>query len=319
MIEDLFSCVNDEPKLTVLSMGAGQDSTALLLKYINDPAFKTKYAPNDFLVVMSDTGDEFDETYAHVQHLQNICKKEGIEFTFITNDMGYHTGDWQSLTHFYEAKDAIGSKCYPKICSQRLKIDPIYRYLEDYVGNKYGVRTGRKTGLRQFAKESGKIRMMIGIATKEEKRTTKAEDNKARWYRESIEHSYPLIDLNMDRAACQDYIRSVGETVPIPSNCKRCPFLSEEELEYMRRFESQALLEWVHYEQNKLNRWKHLEQSEVITKTGEIKIENKNFGVWGKKYLPEMIELVKDKFADWTDDQIIEYRMSHGHCVASSF
>ncbi len=106
-------------------MGAGQDSTALLYKYINDPAFKEKYAPNDFLVVMSDTGDEFDETYAHVKYLKQKCAEHDIEFTFITRDMGYHTGDWQSLQHFYKAKSAIGSKAYPKICSQRLKIDPI--------------------------------------------------------------------------------------------------------------------------------------------------------------------------------------------------
>lgn len=31
MMNDLFAPQNDEPKLTVLSMGAGQDSTALLL------------------------------------------------------------------------------------------------------------------------------------------------------------------------------------------------------------------------------------------------------------------------------------------------
>ena len=79
---------------------------------------------------MSDTGDEFDETYETVEETKLLCKKHNIEFTFITNDMGYHKGDWQSLTHFYKAKSAVGSKAYPKICSQRLKIDVIYNYFE---------------------------------------------------------------------------------------------------------------------------------------------------------------------------------------------
>lgn len=319
MMNDLFAPQNDEPKLTVLSMGAGQDSTALLYKYINDPDFRNKYAPNDFLVVMSDTGNEHSETYEHVRYLQSKCKEHGIEFVFITSDMGYHTGDWKSLQHFYKVKNAIGSKAYPKICSQRLKIDPIYRFLEDYVGKRYGVKTGRKSGLKQFAKESGKIRMIIGIAKNEEKRMTNAEDNKASWYRESVTHSYPLVELGMDRAACQRYIISLNETVPLPSNCVMCPFLSLEELEWIRRNKAEALKEWVALEQAKLNKWSHLDSIEVTTKSGKKKTENRNLGVWGKRYLPEMIEVAKEKFADWSDARIHEYRMSHGHCVNTSF
>lgn len=224
---DLFAYQGNHPKLTCLSFGAGHDSTALLYKYIYDDSFREQYAPNDFLVIMSDTGNEFDETYEHVEYVKKKCTEHSIEFVFLTNDMGYHTGDWQSLQHFYKAKSAIGSKAYPKICSQRLKIDPIYRYLEDHVGKRYGVKTGRKRGLKQFARESGKIRMMIGIAKSEERRMTNASENKYQWYRESIQHSYPLTELGMDRAACIKYISSVGEKVPLPSNCKMCPFLSD--------------------------------------------------------------------------------------------
>ena len=319
MINDLFAPQNDEPRLTVLSMGAGQDSTALLYRYINDPEFRTKYAPNDFVVIMSDTGNEHDETYQTVRYLQKKCEDHGIEFVFITNDMGYHTGDWQSLQHFYKVKGAIGSKAYPKICSQRLKIDPIYRFLEDYVGKRYGVKVGRKAGLKQFAKESGKIRMIIGIAKNEEKRMSSAEDNKASWYRESITHSYPLVELGMDRAACQEYIKSVGEEVPLPSNCIFCPFASLEEIEWLRRNYSESLNEWVALEKAKLNKWRHLDAIEVKTKSGKTKIENRNLGVWGKRYLPEIIETAKEKFADWSDERVHEYRMSHGHCVSTSF
>ena len=54
---DLFSLdTSDAAKLTVLSMGLGQDSTALLYKYAYDAEFRKHYAPNDFLVI---SGDDF--------------------------------------------------------------------------------------------------------------------------------------------------------------------------------------------------------------------------------------------------------------------
>jgi hypothetical protein len=268
---------------------------------------------------MSDTGNEFDETYQTVRETTELCKRHGIEFVFITPDMGFHTGEWQSLPRFYEAKSAVGSKAYPKICSQRLKIDPIYRFLEHHLGEKYRVKKGMKAGFREFAQKWGKIRMIIGIADGEQKRTTEACNNKARWYPESIEHSYPLVEMGMDRKACQDYIKSKGYEIPIPSNCKMCPFLSEEELEYLRRFEPLALEQWVGYEARKLHKFSHLNAVEVKTKTGQTRIENKNFGVWGVTYLPEMIEKVRAKFQHWSDAQIKEYRMSHGHCTQSVF
>lgn len=307
------------PLLTVLSYGAGQDSHTLLLKYIHDPGFRNAYAPNHFKVIMSDTGNEFDETYHTVEHARKLCQQHGIDFTFITSDMGYHTGEWQSLPAFYEAKSAIGSVCYPKICTQRLKIGPIYSYLEDFLSEKYGVRHGKKSGFRSFAKRYGKIRMLIGIADGEQKRMSSAAENKARWYRESVEHSYPLVELRYNRQACQDYIRSMGEKVPIPSNCKMCPYLAPQELEYLRRFEPDSLSQWVGYEQAKLHKFRHLDSVEITNRHGKTTIENKNYGVFGKIYLPEMIEKVKREYASWSDAQIRDYRNSHGHCVASVY
>ncbi|MBE0362231.1 hypothetical protein PULV_a4048 [Pseudoalteromonas ulvae UL12] len=322
MTLDMFACSDDSAKLTVLSMGLGQDSTALLYKYVYDEHFKKQYAPNDFLVIFSDTGNEFPQTYEHLESIKIFCETHGIEFVHLIPEMGYHTGDWQSLEHFYEVKEAVGSKAYPKICSQRLKIEPIYRYLEDYLGQKYGVKVGKKKGFRQFAVEFGKVQMMIGIAKNEEKRMSDAADRKERWYRESIEHIYPLVDMNMDRKGCQTYIKSVGHKIPIPSNCMMCPFLSEEELEYLRRFEPKALENWIYYEKRKLNRWSHLEAVPVNKGTDDeprIVYVNKNLGVWGKRRLPEMVSIVQEKFKNWTDDMIIDYRMSHGHCVASAY
>lgn len=314
------------PQLTVLSFGGGQDSSALLEMYLEDKSFREKYAPNDFLVIMSDTGDEFDQTYKHVRSVQTRCAEEGVEFVFLTSDMGYHSKNWQSLRHFYRHHDAIGSKAYPKTCTDQLKLKPIYRFLEQWLSERYGVSCGRKKGFREFAQRYGRLHMILGIAKGEERRVSDPQKNPRKWFRESVLPIYPLIDLGMDRAACQDYLHSKGLYV-IPSNCKACPFLSLEELEYLRRFFPLDLEDWVSLEAAKLE--KYQDKSAIIVtdtdgrpkrnKQGQIVIVNKNYGVFGVTPLPEKIREAADKFSHWTDAQIAEYRYSHGHCVTTAY
>ena len=304
--------------LTVLSYGGGQDSTAILLKLIHDREFRQQYAPGRLLVVMSDTGDEHPETYQTVSDVRRLCRQHDIEFVFITSDMGFHSPSWLSLRHFYRTHDTIGSQAYPKTCSDRLKIEPTYRFLEQWLTDEYGVRFGRKKGIEQFAAERGKVKMILGIAKGEENRTSLAADSRKKWYRNSIEHVYPLIDIGWDRGACQEYIHSHGMTV-VPSNCMACPYMNEAELEYQRRFNPDKLAELIELEAAKLA--KHSDKSAVITTDakGNEKIVNKNFGVFRLTYLPEKIAQAKEKYVHWSDAKIREHRYSHGHCVMSKF
>jgi 3'-phosphoadenosine 5'-phosphosulfate sulfotransferase (PAPS reductase)/FAD synthetase len=321
---DLFA--PNTQQLTVLSFGGGQDSSALLEMYLDNPEFRKIYAPNDFSVVMSDIGDEFDATYEHVKNVQERSRNAGVEFVFITSDMGFHSSSWLSLRHFYRTHDTIGSKSYPKTCSIRLKIQPIYRFLEYWLSKRYGVQCYNKKGIREFAAQYGKIKMMIGIAKGEEKRVSESSNSPLRWYRDSIETIYPLIDLEMGRQECQDYLHSKDLRV-IPSNCKACPFLSLEELEYLRRFHAEDLDDWVELEAAKMR--KHRDKEAVIVtdkegntrfdRNGHPKTANKNYGVFGVKALPEKIEEARIKFTDWPDQRISEYRYSHGHCVSTAY
>lgn len=319
--------VNTKAKLSVLSFGAGTDSSAILEMLLeNKDGFRDKYAPNDLLIIMSDTQDEFPETYKHVEHVTEQCASAGVEFVFITSDMGYHSDSWLGLRHFYRTKGTIGSKMFPKTCTSRLKLQPIYRFLEQYLAKNYGVTHGNKRGFYQFVSRYGKIDMMLGIAKGEERRVAKADKNPNKWYRENINPVYPLIDLGMDRAACQDYLQTKGLKI-LPSNCKACPFMSIEELEYLRRFENDSLTDLVELEAAKIARFTHLEAVEVTDKEGNTlfkrdgspKTTNKNYGVWGTTLLPAKIEQAKEMFAEASDDYIREYRYSHGHCVANAY
>lgn len=314
---DLFAPVGTT--LTVLSFGAGQDSTALLEMYIQDEAgFRARYAPGDFLVVMSNTSDEHKHTMEHVERVRARCASLGIPFVLINPDMGYHSASWLGLRHFYRTKTAIGSKSFPQTtCSHKLKIEPIYRFLEDHLALQYGVKKGNKRGFYEFAARFGKVRVIIGIAKGEEGRRAKPQANPV-WFRENVEVVYPLIDYGMDRAACQAYIASKGQPVPMPSNCVLCHWLSLQELEWMRRNLPADLEDWCQLEEAKLAKYAHLNRVPVVRLDAEgneiTKYVNKNLGVFGTRTLREKIIEAQEKYGHWSDAELTAWKFSHGKC-----
>jgi hypothetical protein len=294
------------PELTVLSFGAGQDSTTLLHLYaVDHPGFRARYAPKRFLVLMADTGDEHPETVAHVADTAALCRARGIEFHHIALGLGYHPRLWaRGLRAFYRDKQTVGCKAFQKWCTDNLKLVPLYRFLDQWVGREYRLAAGNKRGLYAFARRYGPIRMLLGIATGEERRVASGT-NDTPWMRDCIERSYPLIDLGMDRAACQRYIRALGLPVPVPSNCMLCPYRSEIELLWLHRFHPADYQEWVELEAAKLRRF--------------AERPGKNLGVFGKRSLPEVLKDAIEKYGHLSDAQLDEHRMSHGHCVTSKY
>lgn len=292
----------------MLSFGGGQDSTAILLKLIHDRSFRQLYAPEDLIVVMADTANEHDETYHHVQEMQYLCQVHDIPFFLITGEMGFTSPSWsQGLVGFYELKNTIGSKAFPKTCTDKLKITPIYNWLGQYIQKTYGIeKTGRANIIREFAQQYGKVTVLLGIAKGEESRASTNEDSPSKWMRESVNKQYPLIDLGMDRQACQDYIEETGYAIPIPSNCILCPFMSYQELLYLKRNMPAWYDKWVILEQNKITANSHIDPS-------------RNLGVWGAKRLPEALQIAEEKFGHMTNEELREYKMSHGHCVKSKY
>lgn len=142
-----------EPELTVLSYGGGQDSTALLAMYALDhQGFRQRWAPRRFLVVMADTGDEHPETSRHVDWTRAFCREHGIEFHHLALGQGWHPRLWAGgLRAFYRAKRTVGSKAFRKWCMDNLKLVPIYRFLEAWIGREYRLPTGGKRGYAALA------------------------------------------------------------------------------------------------------------------------------------------------------------------------
>lgn len=59
-----------------------------------------------------------------------------------------------------------------------------------------------------------------------------------------------------------------------------------------------------------------LEQNKI---EANLHMGDKNLGVWGKVLLPQKLQEVISKHGHMTDLELIEYKMSHGHCVKSKY
>lgn len=304
--------------LTILSYGAGQDSTAILLKLIHDQEFRSRYAPGELMVIMSDTGNEHPYTYEHVEFTKKLCEEHSIHFEMLDNSRGYHTEGWCDLVTPQLRKE--GGKYKPtmvqlgtKSCTDNLKIKPIYKFLDEYLNEKFNygfnVRKFRgcgKQALKKFHSENGKIRILIGFAKGEETRAHKSNKIQDKDYNSEADswgkclfREYPLIDIAMDRAACQKFITEKIGYCPMPSNCMLCPYQSEQELLWLYKNHRDQFETWIEIEANKLARY-------------EGKTE-KNHGVYNnKKTLRDKIESAQEKYGSWSDEDLANYKMSHG-------
>lgn len=322
------------PRLTVLSYGAGQDSSALLVLYVEDPAWRAAYAPNDFLVVFSDTGNEHPETYAHIEATKKYCLKHGIEFVHIEPSMGYHTGNWKDLLTRYRSNNSIGAVGYNPTCTWHLKLKPIYNFLEDYIKSRYGLKGTRKRAYYEFMEEYGApVRVLVGIASGEDTRIPKKRLIEPVYLQEATERRWPLFEMGADRAACHELLKSTpvpinpAKPLPPPSNCMICFYMSDQEMVWLHRFHPDVWDMWVELEANKIQASEEQRITRFMEFNGDpFDKKNKkgntvyaNNGVKGTKLLPEKLEAALKRYGHWTDEQLNEYKMSHGHCVKSQY
>ena len=309
-------------KLSILSFGAGQESTAIAYLLALDQGFRKIYAPDDLLILGSDTGDEHPETYAHIEWMKKWCKEKGLEFVWITSDMGFHGETWKTLTTQYRHNGNIGSRQYSRTCTDNLKLSPFRRALAVWIRDRYfpGEFANGPALRRQvfpaFKERYGKIEVMLGFASTERRRMEKSvaalnnpESALPRWYRENFTLTFPLIDaLGWDRKATQDYMRRVGLPVPVPSNCLRCHFRGPVELLWLSRNHPAKMREWIELEAAKIAKYRERGLA-----------DDKNQGVYGKKLLPEALADAERQFGHMTNAELEDYRMSHGHCVSNAF
>lgn len=164
-----------------LSYGGGVNSTALTILLVRGKL--PQYAP--WRIVMADTGDEKDRTYAYIRDVFGPWLEQHGKALEIAKPKETVLGRWQRL-------NVTGSRII-RACSIEGKIKPIEKHI---------------------AANGGSLGQLIGIDAGEAHR---AKDRPGKFY--------PLVDLDIDRDECEAIIKAEGMPSPGKSGCWHCPFM----------------------------------------------------------------------------------------------
>jgi len=188
--------------LRILSFGAGVDSSALLIYHLFVRSLKIDH------VVFSDTGAELPPTYRNLRRFQALCAAHNIPFTKTSRTIERLGRRQENIYQWLTRNGCIplmpGSTKH--VCSARFKGDVIDAWAN-----------------RIYPKQP--ITFLIGIEFNEKNRVKRFTPPK----NTRFSYEYPLIDLQMDRAACQTLLRKHGLSVQ-KSSCYCCPFMTVEEI-----------------------------------------------------------------------------------------
>lgn len=288
--------------MTVFSFGAGQESTYLLHRIISEPSFREKHVKGDLIVVGADTGNEHPHTYQNILKVKSLCFDNNISFHWVTPDMGFHPNTWKSLVYQYKKNSSIGSAAFRQTCTDNLKVKVVDNFIESYLKKAFSSDLKRKKIFYKFY--DNPIRLILGFAKGEESRISNGNKFDPKWKKENMQRHYPLIEEGISRQDCINYNEKAFTHIIWPSNCMFCFYQSDQEVLWLYRFYPERFEEWVQLEQAKL--LKHADKE-------------KNFGVYGKITLTEKLKKAIDKYGHLTDEQLNEYKFSHGHCIKSKY
>ena len=202
--------MNKKHDLTVLSLGAGVQSSVLLLM-----ADQGLIEPKPDYALFADTGWEPFNVYTHLDWLET---QVSIPIIRVSNGRNLYDDTWNgvgSSGHRFTdipvfAIDSYGDvQLSKRQCTRNYKIVPQQRKIRELLGRKPGVRTG-PTAMQQ-----------IGISCDEAMRMKPSGKS---W----IEHTWPLIDAGMTRVDCLRWFQAMYPGRPlVKSSCVGCPFHSD--------------------------------------------------------------------------------------------
>jgi hypothetical protein len=199
--------------MRVLSLGAGVQSTTLLLMMIHGEIPKTSHA------IFADTGWEPKAVYEHLNSLVPLMETAGIVFHTVSN--GNLRGDamlagrFASLPFFIRNPDGSAGMVRRQ-CTNEYKLKPILDKSRELAGLRKGQRSKHHL-----------ITSVIGISLDESQRV---RDPHRPW----IRNEYPLIDLGMSRGDCVRWCSDHGYPRPPRSACIGCPFQTDQRWRALR-------------------------------------------------------------------------------------
>jgi len=142
----------------------------------------------DFESVFVNHGTDWPETYEYFRMFQGWLITKGCpRITVIKTDSLYdYALDYRMVPVMLRGRSAR------RWCTRLFKIEPLYKYYRKPCFEMIGIDIG----------EQGRANIQV---------------------KDGVETRYPLIEAEINRAACKDIIRSHGLPLPMKSGCYICP------------------------------------------------------------------------------------------------
>ena len=197
--------------LRILSLGAGVQSTTLALMIEHGEI------PMVDCAVFADTMGEPKKVYEHLDWLQKQLSYPlyKISYRNLKQDIiDAVDGKYKFMSAPFFTKNAETGKksILRRTCTADYKITPIIKKIRELLGYKKGERVKKGTQVEQ----------LLGISLDEIIRT---RTNKLKY----IQNVYPLIEFQMRRHHCLEWIEKNNYPRPPRSACTFCPYHSNEE------------------------------------------------------------------------------------------
>lgn len=204
--------------LTVLSLGAGVQSTTLALM-----AARGQLEPLPDHAIFADTGAEPRAVYAHLDWLTEagrlpfpVHRVSAGNLRDILLDEGNKRGPHARPPLFVSNRDGSAGMIRRQ-CTGDFKIDPIEKKIRELIGLRP----------RQWWPKTPAVQQWIGISLDEASRM-KPSRNAA------VAMRWPLIERGMSRRDCLAWLAANGYPEPPKSACTFCPFHSDAEWRRLR-------------------------------------------------------------------------------------
>jgi hypothetical protein len=213
------------PPLRLLSLGAGVQSTTLLLLILEDEVDADG-------AIFADTGWEPRAVYEHLARLQALCEDHEFPLYVVSNGNVRDTGggkDYYDLPYFLLNEDGRHGMARRQ-CTHQLKIVPIRRKVRELM---------RILGIPLV---SGAAESLIGISYDELERMKDSDVSYS-------VNRYPLIERRWTRRDCQEFLDDRGWTAP-RSACIGCPYHTNAEWHAMRDHRRDEWADAVRFEQD---------------------------------------------------------------------
>jgi hypothetical protein len=200
--------------------GGGTNSAAMIIELVN-----TGHPLS--LNLFADTGGEKPHTYEFIYHFTNwLLKRNAPPITWVKP--AYN----KTLERDCLDRHALPAIAYGfKTCSQRFKLQPQDKYLNNWQPAKDAWKRGEK------------VIKLIGYDASEERRAKEYTSKK-------YDLRYPLIEWGWDREKCIEVIRAAGLPLPGKSACFFCPSSKKQEILQLKKQYPQLLDRAVAMEKN---------------------------------------------------------------------